>query len=33
MIEEVFGKRKNDYRFVEEKGRILPLGIYVMRTS
>jgi hypothetical protein len=30
MIEEVFGKRKNDSRFVEEKGRILPLGIYVM---
>jgi len=26
-------KRKNDSRFVEEKGRILPLAIYVMRTS
>jgi hypothetical protein len=27
MIEEVFEKRKNDSRFVEEKGRILALGI------
>ena len=27
IIEEVFEKRKNDSRFVEEKGRILALGI------
>jgi hypothetical protein len=28
MIEEVFETRKNDSRFIEEKGRILTLGIF-----
>jgi hypothetical protein len=28
MIEEVFETRKNDSRFIEEKGRILALGIF-----
>jgi hypothetical protein len=28
MIEEVFKTRKNDSRFIEEKGRILALGIF-----
>jgi len=28
MIEEVFKRMKNDSRFVEEKGRILVLGIF-----
>jgi len=28
MIEEVFETRKNDFRFIEEKGRILALGIF-----
>ena len=28
MIEEVFETRKNDFRFIEEKGRILTLGIF-----
>lgn len=28
MIKEVFGRRKNDSRFVEEKGKILALRIF-----
>jgi len=30
MIEEVFEKRKNDSKFVEEKGIIVVLGIFML---